>query len=75
MFVVFLIIFFCSAVHMRNEYTRIYDEGVYLLETGNYKGAIECFNDIPNYTDYRDVSELLEKYEFSICPNCGSLLE
>ena len=75
MFVVFLIIFFCFAVYTKNEYTRIYDEGVYLLKTGNYKDSIERFNDIPNCTDYRDISELLEKYELSMCPNCGSLLE
>lgn len=73
--IIFLIVFFSSAFYTREKYIKIYDEGVSLLDAGNYKEAIECFNDIPNYTNYRDISKLLEKHGFSICPYCGSLLE
>lgn len=75
MIIVFLVVFFSSAFYTRDKYIKIYNEGVSLLETGNYKEAIECFDDIPSYTDYRDISKLLKKHGFSICPHCGSLLE
>lgn len=46
-----------------------------MLENGDYTKAINCFNRIPNYIDYQDISELLDKYDVPVCPHCGALLE
>ena len=73
MIIVFLIVFFSYVFYTKEKYIKIYKEGVSLLDAGNYKESIECFNDIPNYTNYRDISKLLEKHK--ICQYCGSLLE
>lgn len=63
------------AFYTRNEYLEIYNEGVALLENGSVTEAVDIFREIPNYTQYRDIAELLEEYGFSVCPHCGSLLE
>lgn len=63
------------AGYTRGKYKKIYNTGVSLLETGKYDEAAKCFSDIPNYTKYRDVSQLLDEYGISVCPHCGSLLD
>lgn len=73
--VVFSVLFCSSAVYVRNEYIEIYNEGVSLLEEGNYIDALNRFSDIPNYIDYRDIRELLEEYQIDVCPQCGFILE
>lgn len=73
--ILFLIVFFSSAIYTRNKYTEIYNEGVYLLQEGRYTKAIDCFHNIPNYIQYKDISELLNKYKIPVCPNCGLPLE
>lgn len=73
--IIFLTVFFSFTFYMREKNIKIYNEGVSLLESGKYKEAVERFDDIPDYTNYRDISKLLEKYGFSICPYCGALLE
>lgn len=67
---------FIFALHMRFNYEEAYNEGVSLLESGDYMGAIECFNDIPDYIEYEDISELLKKYKVdNVCPYCGHVIE
>ena len=73
--VVFSVLFCSSAVYTRNEYIKIYNEGVSLLEKGNYTDALNRFSDIPNYIDYRDIRELLEEHQIDVCPRCGLILE
>ena len=73
--ILFLIIFFSSAIYKRNEYIEIYNEGVYLLQEGRYTEAIESFRNIPNYIQYKDISELFDEYQIPVCPNCGLPLE
>ena len=73
--IIFLILF-SFAVYKRNKYnTEIYNEGVYLLQEGNYTEAIETFSNIPNYIRYKDIPELLNEYQIPVCPNCGLPLE
>ena len=73
--IIFLILF-SFAVYKRNKYnTEIYNEGVYLLQEGNYTEAIETFSNIPNYIQYKDIPELLNEYQIPVCPNCGLPLE
>ena len=73
--IILLIIFtfIMSVVYSRYEYIEAYDEGVSLLESGNYNEAFDQFKRIPNFENYHNVSELLNKY--NICPRCGSILE
>lgn len=59
------------AFHYHYAYVDYYDKGVALLKEGNKEEAIEVFENIPNYADYRDISVLLELEE---CPNCHSPL-
>lgn len=73
--VAFSILFCSSAVYVRNEYIEIYNEGVSLLEEGDYINALNRFSDIPNYIDYRDIRELLEEHQIDVCPRCGLILE
>lgn len=72
-FIIFIISFFGSAIYLRTKYTDIYNQGVKLLYTGDYIKAIDCFNDIPDYMNYKDISDLLEGYQV-VCPHCGELL-
>ena len=58
-FIIFIISFFGSAIYLRTKYTDIYNQGVKLLYTGDYIKAIDCFNDIPDYMTYKDISDLL----------------
>lgn len=67
----FIIYFVGSAVYYRDKYSKIYDEGVILLESGNYEEAVEKFNEIPNCEAYKDVGELLEIER--ICSECGAI--
>ena len=71
----FFILSIGYAFHMRGAYRKVYDNGVSLLEDGKYTEAVDCFSGIPDYMDYRDVSELLNKYGVSVCPHCGTLLD
>ena len=74
--VIIFLILFSFAVYKRNKYnTEIYNEGVYLLQEGNYTEAIETFSNIPNYIRYKDIPELLNEYQIPVCPNCGLPLE
>lgn len=73
--ILFLIVFFSSAVYKRNKYIEFYNEGVYLLQEGRYTEAIESFRNIPNYIQYKDISELFDEYQIPVCPNCGLPLE
>lgn len=70
-----LIIFTFSMCVVCSHYECIeaYDEGVSLLESGNYNEAFDQFKRIPNFENYHNVSELLNEY--NICPRCGSILE
>ena len=36
---------------------------------------IHHFRNIPNYIQYKDISELFDEYQISVCPNCGLPLE
>lgn len=55
--ILFLIVFISFAIYDRNKYKEFYNEGVYLLQE-----AIDSFRNIPNYTNYKDISELFNKY-------------
>ena len=68
--VVFFVILFVAATCLRNKYMQIYYDGVSLLQIGEYEAAVERFNDIPNYQEYQDISDLLTMKH--ICPSCGS---
>ena len=72
--ILFFVLFLGSAVKTRDKYFEIYNRGVSLLESGQYFEAIECFENISNYMGYRDIPELLEKYQV-VCPECGSVLK
>lgn len=62
-------------VGMKNHYSELYEEAVSFLEAGDYDAAIDKFEEIPNYTQYRDVSELLINHKIDVCPNCGHALK
>lgn len=51
----------------------IYHEGVAYLDAGDYKKAVETFQQIPSYPTYQDIGTLLS--ERDVCPNCGTILE
>lgn len=49
-----------------------------MLEAGEYGAAVECFDEIPDYMNYKDISTLLYEYideNHTICPNCGHVVE
>ena len=69
----FLVLCFGSATCDRKHYMAIYHEGVSYLEAGDYKKAVDTFQEIPNYTSYQDIGDLL--IERDICPNCGAVME
>ena len=71
--IILIIAMLCQAIHLRHKYQQIYNEGVILLESGNYEEAVEKFNEIPDCEDYRDVAELLNIKQ--ICSRCGNVLE
>ena len=73
--ILFLIVFISFGIYDRNKYKEFYNEGVYLLQEGRYIEAIDSFRNIPNYTNYKDISELFNKYQIPVCPNCGLPLE
>ena len=73
--ILFLIVFFSFAVYKRNKYIEFYNEGVYLLQEGRYTEAIDSFRNIPNYIQYKDISELFDEYQIQVCSNCGLALE
>ena len=76
--VLFLLIalVFGFGIHARNKCMEAYYEGVSLLKSGNYMAAIDCFNDIPDYIEYKDIAELLREYEVKdVCPYCGHILK
>ena len=71
----FLVVFFSFAFYTREKYIEIYNDGVSLLEAGKYMEAVERFNDIPNYINYRDIEELIIEYNIDfVCPHCGKML-
>ena len=72
---VIMVAFVSFTIYKRNEYTVIYNEGIYLLEQGKLTDAIECFEDIPDYINYRDMPEVLDRYNIPVCPHCGYPLE
>ena len=63
--IAFVIVFIATlfVLEIKQYYSNIYDEGVALLEAGDYEAAVERFEDIPRYTHYRDVYELLINYQ------------
>ena len=71
----FLIALFSSAIYTRNKHIENYNKGVYLLQEGRYTEAIDSFRNIPNCTQYKDISELFDEYQIPVCPNCGLPLE
>lgn len=73
--ILFLIVFISFDIYDRYKYKEFYNEGVYLLQEGRYIEAIDSFRNIPNYTNYKDISELFNKYQIPVCPNCGLPLE
>ena len=73
--VILFLVFFSSAAYKRNKYIEFYNEGVYLLQEGRYTEAIDSFRNIPNYIQYKDISELFDEYQIPVCPNCGLPLE
>ena len=66
---------FYSTLTIKDHYLKIYNEAVSFLEAGDYDAAIARFEEIPNYTEYRDVSELLINYKIDVCPHCGHILK
>lgn len=73
--VIFFIAFFSSAIYKRTKYLEIYHNGVSLLEEGNYKDAVDCFSELPDYMNYKDIRDLLKEYEvYDVCPYCGHIL-
>lgn len=70
--VILLIGFAKMAIDIRNSFTEIYNKGVVYLNEGKYQKAVECFKEIPNYLNYRDISDLLQEYD--TCPECGQVL-
>ena len=69
-FVALLVVILAVSLVERKRLLVIYDEGVALVERGDYAAAIDRFKDIPNYENYRDVLKILEEVEGS-CPLCG----
>lgn len=73
--ILFFIVFILLTIytfHVRNENKTIYNRGVILLEDGDYSGAINEFEKIPDYINYGDIQDLLLKYEIKdVCPYCG----
>lgn len=69
----FLVLFFGSALCARKHHMAIYHEGVAYLDAGDYKKAVETFQQIPSYPTYQDIGTLLS--ERDVCPNCGTMLE
>ena len=75
LFIIILLVFIISiSIFLRIKYQQIYNEGVSLLNEGNYEAAIERFNDIPNYENYYNTRELLQDY-CQFCPNCGKMIK
>lgn len=72
--VAFITCYFGSAFYLRFKYQRSYNEGVSLLESGCYDKAIDCFNEIPDCRNYKDIGDLLKDHQL-ICPYCGSVIE
>ena len=75
MVLLFILIFISFANYKKHEYIEIYNKGIQLLNDGNVDSALDCFDDIPNYTRYRDISQLLKENNFQICPNCGAVVD
>lgn len=74
--IVFILLGIIYAFYIKNEYKAIYDRGVILLEDGDYSGAINKFEEIPDYIKYGDIQDLLLKYEIKdVCPYCGKHLK
>ena len=68
----FLAAIIFSAIAIKDNYNKIYNEGLSLLESGETDSAIECFHQIPNYINYKDIRKLIVEYDIdTICPNCG----
>lgn len=64
------------AIDTKNSYIEIYNNGVSLLEYGKFDEAVDTFSEIPEYIDYKDIRELLDKYGIdNVCPECGHVLE
>ena len=71
-FIILRIGFAKITIDNRNRFTEIYNKGVIYLNEGKYQKAVECFKEIPDYPNYRDISDLLQ--EHNICPECGQVL-
>lgn len=71
----FILVFISFAYYKKHEYAEVYSKGVQLLNEGNVDSALDCFDNIPNYTRYRDISQLLEESNIQICPNCGAIVD
>lgn len=72
----FLTAIMFSLIAIKDNYNKIYNEGVSFLESGEIDSAIECFDQIPNYIQYKDIKELFIEYEIdNICPNCGKSID
>ena len=54
---------------------KCYDAGVKLLEAGEVDSALVEFEKIPEYIDYKDIKELLLKYDVPVCEHCGMPLD
>ena len=64
------------AIDTKNSYIEIYNNGVSLLEYGKFDEAVDTFSEIPEYIDYKDIRESLDKYGIdNVCPECGHVLE
>ena len=79
---VFIVVFCTYAVHEKNRLLVIYNEGVGLLEAGEYEAGIDRLEEIPNWIHYRDAQELITRYQTvlkyqydEICPYCGRVLK
>ena len=58
----FLLAFFYYAFTGRKYCLSWYNEGVHYLEENNCTKAVECFENIPNYRNYKDISVLLDQH-------------
>lgn len=62
-FTIATIVFLAFAFNNRQRLSEIYDEGVQLIEDGDYDGGKEILMSIENYNAYRDVSCILAKID------------
>lgn len=73
----FLFLFFGSALYTKEKITNIYNQGKIHMENKEYELALECFNTIgPNWQDSTEWIEKAQKAmnkENGICPYCGQI--